>query len=68
MSKNVENLLKAFMSLNNAEKNQVINLVKQIGLSSDSRTRDIFEMAGLKSLGTTINFAPTPGTCPAFGK
>jgi hypothetical protein len=68
MSKNVENILKAFVSLSNTEKNQLLSIIQEVGLGGENRTRQIFESFGLESLSTTVNFAPTPGACPACGK
>lgn len=69
MSKKIENFIKAFVALNPGEKRQVLEIVKALDGASPLNESRIIKSFGLESLGsTTINFAPTPGTCPTCGK
>lgn len=68
MSIKVKEILRQILVLNNAEKEELIEILgKGIpGVGLEHRSGDFI---GESSTGfTTINFAPTPGTCPRCGK
>lgn len=68
MSKKVDDFVKAFVSLSDSEKRQVFQMVKVMETGSLQEKRFITDSVGLESLSTTVNFAPTPGGCPACGR
>lgn len=68
MSKKVDDFVKAFVSLSDSEKRQVFQMVKVMETGSLQEKRFITDSVGLDSLSTTVNFAPTPGGCPACGR
>lgn len=72
MNSKIDNFVKAFLTLNNSERKQVIEIVKElegaVGRINENRIVKSFGIEGIESLGHTINFAPTPGRCPACGK
>jgi len=68
MSKKVDDFVKAFVSLSDSEKRQVFQMVKVMETGSLQEKRFITDSIGLESLSTTVNFAPTPGGCPACGR
>lgn len=72
MSDKVSVFIKAFLDLTAAEKKQVIEVAKALegaaGPINESRIMKSFGLESLES-GTTINFAPIPGSsCPACGR
>lgn len=67
MSDRIENFVKAYMALNAQEKKEAIKIIKTIETGSEMEKKAISESLGIES-ATTINFAPTPGRCPACGR
>lgn len=68
MSNKVENFVKAFITLNSAEKKQVLDIVKALDGATPLNESRIIKSFGLESISNTINFAPTPGACPTCGR
>jgi hypothetical protein len=68
MNKNIQDLIRSFVSLNGHEKSQVINLIKTLETGTSGEKRMITESIGMETFATNVNFAPTPGSCPTCGK
>ena len=66
MSRKVDELIQQFIVLSSSEKQELMTKISrgQSGVGQESRGGVFGESTG----ATTINFAPTPGTCPRCGK
>ena len=69
MSSKIENFVKAFIALSPAEKKQILEIVKALDGATPLNESKIIKSLGLESLNnSTVNFAPTPGSCPTCGR
>ena len=68
MSTKIENFIRAYTALTPADKKKVAEIIKALENSTPINERDIIKSFGLESRSNTINFAPTPGSCPTCGK
>ncbi len=67
MSDRIAKFAKAYLALNAKERKEVIEIVKTIETGNEMEKKALSESYGIES-ATTINFAPTPGRCPACGR
>lgn len=67
MNERVANFAKAYMALSTQERKEVIEIIRTIETGSEMEKKAISKSFGFES-ATTINFAPTPGRCPACGR
>lgn len=70
MSAKVKHFVKAYLNLNASEKMKVVEILRALqGAGGQINESQIIKSFGLEDVrGTTINFAPTPGSCPTCGK
>lgn len=68
MSNKIENFVKAFITLNSAERKKVLDIIKALDSAAPLNEIRIIKSFGLESNSNTINFAPTPGACPTCGR
>ena len=68
MSKNIENLIRAYTALTSTEKKKIAEIIKALENSTSINESAIFKSFGFESRSNTVNFAPTPGSCPTCGK
>ena len=67
MNTKIVNFIKAFQSLSDSDKAEVLNIIKMLDEAEPINESKLLESIGMESI-TTINFAPAPGRCPTCGK
>ena len=68
MSLKIENFIRAYTNLNSIEKKKVAEIIKALENSTPLNEGVIIKSFGIESRSNTINFAPSPGSCPTCGK
>ncbi|MPY26711.1 hypothetical protein [Shewanella sp. YLB-07] len=69
MTSNVESIINQFMQLSQAEQQQLMHMIRtKRGDSLDGVKHRGGDFFGDRIGSSTINFAPTPGSCPRCGK
>ncbi len=68
MNSKISNFINAYTLLNSEEKKKVTEIIKALENSNPLNESVIIKSFGLESRSNTINFAPSPGSCPTCGK
>lgn len=68
MSTKIEKFIRAYTALTPVDKKKVTEIIKALENSTPTNERVIIKSFGIESRSNTINFAPTPGSCPTCGK